>query len=531
MDIVGTLAARRKKPKKKKPRCTTKKVRLKNGRVVRKKVCKPVKKKPVKKPVAKKLPVTTIPTAATPPMTVPTGPVAVPPQQPPPAPDPMVHGGAFGVREAERLLWRAGFGPRPGDAQALAALGLEGAVRSLTRPAGAATLVGPAPTADGSPLAPGDQYAHDHLFWLDRMVRSDQQLVERMALVFHDWFGLSDDAVGQTDLVLGHIDLYRSRCLGSFRDLLLEVTRDPAMLLFLNGANSDKNRPNENYGREIMELFSLGADRGAYTEDDVRQAARALTGWRADYVNGIGWTNFRYEPSSHDSQPKIIFGRTGNFDWRDVVDLCINNPYHRSFFVLKLWSYFVPVKPDAATQAALEQIYVQSDWSIRAVLEAILRHPAVHTGPPMVKPPVVFSAGLLRARSRGVTSTGTAYWAEGAGQRLFKPPNVSGWNDNAWLDTSTLYARWRLVYDAISGDAPPSNGTYSLTETAQQALDAAVAYWNDPPLRPETRQVLLDAATAAVPASSTGNTARNKRAQRQTSLRHLIAASPDLQVC
>ena len=82
--------------------------------------------------------------------------------------------------------------------------------------------------------------------------------------------------------MLDHIDLYRGCCLGSFRDLLLEVTRDPAMLLFLNGANSDKNSPNENYGREIMELFSLGADRGAYTEDDVRQAARALTGWRAE---------------------------------------------------------------------------------------------------------------------------------------------------------------------------------------------------------------------------------------------------------
>ena len=231
------------------------------------------------------------------------------------------------------------------------------------------------------------------------------------------------------------------------------------------------------------------------------------------------------------AQPKLIFGRTGNFDWRDVVDLCINNPYHRSFFVLKLWSYFVPVKPDAATQAALEQIYVQSDWSIGAVLEAILRLPALHTGPPMVKPPVVYSAGLLRARSLGVKETGTVYWSEGAGQRLFRPPNVSGWNDNAWLDTSTLYARWRLVYDAIKDDAPPSNGTYSLTETPQQALDAALAHWNDPPLRPETRQVLLNAATAAVPGSATGNTARNKRAQRQTSLRHLIAASPDLQVC
>ena len=363
------------------------------------------------------------------------------------------------------------------------------------------------------------------------MVRSDQQLVERLALVFHDWFGVSTDAVGQTPLMLAHIDLYRRLCLGSFRDLLLEVTHDPAMLLFLNGANSDKNSPNENFGREVMELFTLGADRGAYTEDDVREAARALTGWRADYVNPVGWTNFRYDPSSHDSKLKTIFGKTGNFDWRDVIDLCLNNPYHRSFFVLKLWSYFIPVKPDAATQAALEKLYVDSDWSIRAVLEAILQHPALHTGPPLVKPPVVFSAGLLRARSRGITSSSLIWWSDGAGQRLFYPPNVAGWNDNAWLDTSTLYARWRLVYDVIDDDAPPSNGTYSATETPAQALDSALAYWGGPPLRDDSRQVLLNAATAAVPASTTGNSARNKRAQRQTALRHLIAASPDLQTC
>ncbi len=531
MTNVVADAARRRKPKpKKKKKCTTKKVR-RNGRVYRKKVCKPVRKKKVA--VKKKVtPKQALPTAATPPMTTPiAGPPPVPPQDPPAAPDPLVHQGTFGAREAERLLWRAGFGPRPGDAAALAGLGLDGAVRSLTRPSGAATLSGPVPNADGAPLAPEDQYGHDHLFWLDRMVRSDQQLVERMALLFHDWFGVSTDGVGQTNLMLGHIDLYRRLCLGSFRDLLLEVTRDPAMLLFLSGANSDKNSPNENYGREIMELFSLGADRGAYTEDDVREAARALTGWRADYVNGTGWTNFRYDPSSHDSRLKTIFGKKGNFDWRDVVDLCLNSPYHRSFFVLKLWSYFIPVRPDAATQAALEKLYVDSDWSIRAVLEAILRHPALHTGPPLVKPPVVFSAGLLRARSRGVTSSSLLWWSDGAGQRLFYPPNVSGWNDNAWLDTSTLYARWRLVYDVIDDEAPPGNGTYSSTETPAEALTSALAYWGGPPLRDESRQILLNAATAAVPGSATGNGARNKRAQRQTALRHLIASSPDLQTC
>jgi uncharacterized protein (DUF1800 family) len=333
------------------------------------------------------------------------------------------------------------------------------------------------------------------------------------------------------DLVMHHIELFRKHGLGSFRNLLLEVTRDPAMLLFLKGANNRKNNPQENNGRAIMVLLSLGADRGAYTETDIREAARALTGWRADYVDGTGWTNFRYDPAQHDNRNKTIFGHTGNYDWRDVVDLCIGNPYHRSFFVLKMWSYFVPVPPDAGTQASLEKLYVDSDWSIRAVVEAILRHPALHTGPPMVKSPVLYSAGMLRARNKAVDNTSLMYYSENAGQRLFNPPNVSGWNDNGWLDTSTLFNRWRLVYDVLDGSHVPSDGNYDLTETPQEALSKALAFWNGPPLRPETESLLLGISGIAVNPLSTGNTARNQRAQRQNALRHLIVASPDLQTC
>lgn len=469
------------------------------------------------------------PSAAAPPVTTPAVPQPAPPLDPPPAPNPMVYGGAFGPAEAERLLWRAGFGPKPGQAPALASLGLDDAVKSLTSPPGAATLSGPEPSDDGDPLQPEDRYAHDHLWWLDRMVRTDQPLIERMALIFHDWFGLRRDDVGDMKLVMAHVELYRKHSLGSFREMLLDVTKDPAMLLFLSGLNSSKNNPNENYAREIMELYTLGADRGAYTETDIREAARALTGWRGDYVDG--WTNFRYEVGRHDNANKTIFGQTGNFDWRDVVDLCLRNPYHRSFFVLKMWSYFVPVPPDPGTQASLEKLYVDSGWSIGAVVEAILRHPALHSGPPMVKSPVLFSAGLLRALGKPVDSTSLMYWCENAGQRLFNPPNVSGWNDNAWLDTSTLFNRWRLVYDALDGLHNPSNGTYDLTETPQESLDKALAFWGGPPLSAETRTLLRGIAAVAVNPLSTGNTARNQRAQRQNALRHLIAASPDLQTC
>src|SRR5262245_24100513 len=170
--------------------------------------------------------------------------------------------GRFTAAHAERLLWRAGFGPRHGEAQALAKLGLDAAVHALTNP-GREQLVGPAPHDDkGRPLAPYDAWGHDHAWWLDRMVRTSRPLVERMALVWHDWFATSNAGVGSQRLMLNQNQLFREHGLGGFHDLLLSVTRDPAMLLWLNGSDNSRFSPNENYAREMMELFTLGAGRG-----------------------------------------------------------------------------------------------------------------------------------------------------------------------------------------------------------------------------------------------------------------------------
>ncbi len=133
------------------------------------------------------------------------------------------------------------------------------------------------------------------------MVRSDQQLVERMTFIFHDWFANSNQQVNSQQLMLDQNQLFRSMAFGSFHDLFLAVTTNPAMLLFLNGTSNNRWDPNENYAREMMELFSLGADRGAYTEDDVREMARALTGWRNDWSAELGDYNFRFDPTYHDS--------------------------------------------------------------------------------------------------------------------------------------------------------------------------------------------------------------------------------------
>src|SRR3712207_4478634 len=168
--------------------------------------------------------------------------------------------------------------------------------------------------------------------------------------------------------------------LGSFEQLTLDFTTDGAMLIFLNGTENRRGRPNENYARELMELFTLGADRGAYTEADVRELARALTGWRATWTDAAGLHDFRFDPNRHDATSKTLWAgtpheRTGAFDWQAAVRLCLEHPLHRSFFVRKLWSYFVPTAPDAETQASLEALYVNGGYQVRPVVEAILLHP------------------------------------------------------------------------------------------------------------------------------------------------------------
>src|SRR6185312_8494982 len=149
-----------------------------------------------------------------------------------------------------------------------------------------------------------------------------------------------NSGVDSQRLMLNQNQLFREHGLGSFKQLLLDVTRDPAMLLWLNGSDNSRWSPNENYAREMMELFTLGAGHG-YTEGDVREQARALTGFRNDWKDGVGPVNFRYDPKAHDEGGKRVFHKTGKFSWEDACDLCLQHPAHPTFFVNKLWSYFV----------------------------------------------------------------------------------------------------------------------------------------------------------------------------------------------
>jgi uncharacterized protein (DUF1800 family) len=438
-----------------------------------------------------------------------------------------VYGGKFNEEQATRLLWRAGFGPRPGDAERLASLGMDAAVASLTRPTGAARLIGAAPHDDhGEPLDPINTWGDDHCWWLDRMVRSDQQLVERMTLIWHSWFATSEEA-SNARLMIKQNWMMRRNALGNFHRLLLGVTVDPAMLLWLNGNTNNKDNPNENYGREMLELFTLGADRG-YDQDDVHQNSRALTGWTNEWSEEQGPINFRFDPSLHDDGIKRIFGHRGRFNWRDSCRLAVTHREHPSFLVNKMWDYFVGAKLPRATAHALEGAYVRSGYEIRPLIEAILRHPLFYDGPRLVTPPVVWTAGLLRGSRQTITTTSWRWVADLTGQVLFEPPNVSGWNYAQWLDTSRWAGRLEAVDVALQNHTL-SGKTYPFgtTEDAKQAYRHAIEFWGGRPLS-ETAQHNLIALGRQIARAQTQEWQQvTFRQLRQNALRVLIPMTPD----
>ena len=438
-----------------------------------------------------------------------------------------VYGGKFTEDQATRLLWRAGFGPRPGDAERLARLGMDAAVASLTRPAGAARLIGaPAHDDHGEPLDPINTWGDDHCWWLDRMVRSDQQLVERMTLIWHSWFATSEEA-SNARLMIKQNWMMRRNALGNFHQLLLGVTVDPAMLLWLNGNTNNKDSPNENYGREMLELFTLGADRG-YDQDDVHQNSRALTGWTNDWSEEQGPISFRFEPSLHDYGIKRIFGHRGRFNWRDSCRLAVTHPEHPSFLVSKMWDYFVGADLPRATARALQRAYVRSDYEIRPLIEAILRHPLFYEGPRLVTPPVVWTAGLLRASRQTITTTSWTWVAGLTGQVLFQPPNVSGWNYAQWLDTSRWAGRLEAVDVALQNHTL-SGKTYpfGIRENARESYQHAIEFWGGRPLS-ETGQHNLIALGRQIARGQTQEWQQvTFRQLRQNALRNLIPMTPD----
>ena len=493
-------------------------------KVVKVRKCKPRKK--AKPPVTQYPPAP--PVAVAPPVPAPPAPPRLKVIQSPIA----VYQGTFGPRQAERLAWRAGFGPRPGQVAQLAALDLEAAVMSFTRPTGQAPLDGPEPRNGASPInVATDEGAF--AYWLDRMVRSRHQLVERLALVFHDWWATRRDGVSTNAEMLNQTNIFRAHGLGSFRDMTRAVTTDPAMLQFLNGFQNRRGAVNENYARELMELFTLGADRGAYTENDVRELARALTGWRADYNNG--WTNWRWDEDGRwDFKTKTVFGKSGRFTWQDACELVLEPPAAR--VVLRPQALGL-LRPDAAER--------RDRGGARAALRVERQ-----ADPPRAGGDPLLARTSTRARawssrrscsppaccappSRGIENNEWWYKSDRSGQRLYYPPDVSGWNDERWLDTNTTLGRWELV--GVRARGPDDHGHRG---DHLPAADRRAGARRRPARRGATRtsrprpsRSCSRSPSPPRPPPATTAARPRLRAQRFNALRQLVAASPDYQTC
>jgi uncharacterized protein (DUF1800 family) len=424
-----------------------------------------------------------------------------------------------------RLFWRAGFGATPAEAARWAQAGQDATIKNLLH--GPAGLDGAAPKR----FDPADVWADRTTWWLDRMVRTRRPLEEKLTLFWHDHFATAGQ---DTPLMLAQNRLFRAKATGSFRKLLGGVMRDPAMQLFLSLADSTKDAPNENFARELMELFTLG---GGYTEGDIRQAARALTGFRTTWGNS-GLQRIDFDPKLHDRGVKRIFGRRGRFGPDGVLDLVVAHPRHASFLTRKLWDFFITVPPDRATQRALTRTYKQSGHRIAPVVERILRHPALYAdldAPAMVKCPLVYVAGTLRLAGTSVRDE-HAWMLELMGQQPFDPPSVAGWDwGPAWMTSQTVHAGVRFAGGLLGWDdsAPlhVASGGSDPDLPPDQQVDTALDALGRPWISGATRRVLTDLA-AGYFADMTkpwqqGKPKRDRADMLQMALRGLVLSGPD----
>jgi len=280
------------------------------------------------------------------------------------------------------------------------------------------------------------------MWWTDRMVRTAWPLQELMVLFWHGHFATANNKVDSPALMLRQNQLFRRYALGNFRDLMQAVAVDAAMLIWLDGNSSHKQAPNENFGREFMELFTLGL---GYTQDDVEAASRAFTGWHVD-----GKTDqVAFNPKDHDDGQKTFFGQTGPWTGEDVINIALQQPAHGPFLMGQLWRFFVGTPADAAVLGPVVDAYVGSGLSIAAGLHAILTSPAFSAPEAMwalYRSPAEYVVAGMRAFGRPVMDAGPVQAMGQLGQDLLNPPNVGGWPGGAnWVNAGTLLGRFNFA--------------------------------------------------------------------------------------
>jgi len=345
--------------------------------------------------------------------------------------------GGWDRAAAAHLHRRAAFGATPAELDKALALGVDGAIDALLdRDAHEPALLGSARHLLGA----GDEEVLAS-WWFALILAGGAPLRERATLIWHGHFATSNAKVRDVRLMHAQNELFRERGLGDFRELLHAVARDPAMLKWLDGDENRRGAPNENFARELMELFALG--RGAYGERDVQEAARAFTGWGTDRRAA------RFRPENHDPGPKVVLGRRDVKSAEDAVDAVIAHPACARHVAARLLRELVAPEPEPAWIEATAETLLGAKWSIRATIEAILRSELFFSRDvrrARIAAPVELIACAARGLSAELAPLTAAREAARMRQALFLPPSVKGWDgEAAWADAGAWVARHNLL--------------------------------------------------------------------------------------
>jgi uncharacterized protein (DUF1800 family) len=381
------------------------------------------------------------------------------------------------------LLRRAAFGGSPSDVQHYASLSCADAVTALVR----------FPSTDGYPEpqliddeVPGmgamvdqdqlrmqrkQQATANITWWLDRMLATPAPLQEKMTLFLHGHFTTAEGVKGIYGLdVIEQNELLRKYALGNWKALTHDVARDRAMLKYLDNAHSLKAHPNENFARELMELFTLGI--GNYTEADVRESARAFTGFTFARATG----KFYFNERQHDDGEKTFLGHTGNFNGDDVIDIIFAQPAAAQFFAAKLLAFFVYSDPEPELIDAVAALIRKNDFEMLPVMSTLLRSRVFYSDRAyraLVKSPVEFVIGTYQLFGITQTAPGVLVALERMGQVPFRPPSVKGWDGGAqWLNTQTILARENFVSSLMAAPEMKQSGGWLTASGPVSANDA-----------------------------------------------------------
>lgn len=392
----------------------------------------------------------------------------------------------------EHLLRRASFGATPEELNYYKELGFEGAVDELTSPEKIKNdkLDDILSKQDFDFTDLGDAKR----WWIYRMAYSKRPLEEKMTLFWHGHFATSNAKVGNPYLMYQQNELFRRNALGDFQQMLVEVSKDPAMIIWLDNQQNRKGKPNENYAREIMELFTMGI--GNYTEADIKEAARAFTGWAAP-------SGFYFNKKQHDSGDKTFLGQKGAFNGEDICAILANKPATAKYMSRKLISFLAYDDPDDDTVERISDVYLKNDRNIRAVVKAILLDKSFRTNKTYhgkIKSPVELVIGTVKSLQVQKLDGDLSALMARMGQNLFEPPNVKGWDGGmAWIATDTMMERFNYAaristqkFDTVDGYINPKKLAKSYNvNTASDMVDQLLVALVDGDVPHNTRKKLL----------------------------------------